>query len=83
MKLEKITKLLRQPYPFYLKGDTLWIIAAILFFMSFVFNYFFQPFHVYTPEHKFDYFWISLIHSITPTPRTATIFHYSKILFKN
>ena len=66
MKLEKITKLLRQPYPFYLKGETLWIIAAIVFFMSFAFNYFFQPFNVYTPEHKFNYFWISFIHSVTP-----------------
>lgn len=34
--------------------------------MSFFFNYLFEPFNVYVPEHKMDYFWISLIHSVSP-----------------
>lgn len=37
-----------------------------LFLLAFGFNYFFRPFDVYEPEHKMDYFWISLIHSLTP-----------------
>ena len=28
------------------------------------FNYFFEPFVVYRPEHKVSYFWISMIHSL-------------------
>jgi len=31
--------------------------------MSVFFNYFFEPFNNYVPEHKMDFFWISLIHS--------------------
>ncbi len=42
------------------------MIAIILFTFSFVFNYFFQPFNVYHPEHKMSYLIISVIHSITP-----------------
>lgn len=34
--------------------------------MALLFNYFFEPFDVYVPEHKMDYFWISLLHSLTP-----------------
>ena len=31
-----------------------------------LFSYLFQPFVVYTPEHKMDYFWISVIHACSP-----------------
>ena len=55
-----------QPYPFYYKGRTLWKLAGILFVMTLLFSYLFQPFVVYTPEHKMDYFWISVIHACTP-----------------
>lgn len=74
--------LLRQPYPFYLKGNTLWIIAAIIFLMSFIFNYFFQPFNVYTPEHKFNYFWISIIHSVTPIIVLLLFFIVLRLILK-
>ncbi len=57
---------LSQPYPFYYKGRTLWKLAGILFVMTFLFSYLFQPFVVYTPEHKIDYFWISVVHACTP-----------------
>lgn len=62
----KLSRFLSQPYPFYYKGKSLWMIAIILFTFSFVFNYFFQPFNVYHPEHKMSYLIISVIHSITP-----------------
>tara|TARA_R110002167_G_scaffold158880_6_gene354246 strand:- start:12497 stop:13375 length:879 start_codon:yes stop_codon:yes gene_type:complete len=62
----KILRFLKQPYPFYFRGKDLAIIAIIVFLMSLIFNYFFRPFDVYTPEHRLDYFWISFIHSMTP-----------------
>jgi len=57
---------LLQPYPFYYKGKELVIISSLLFIMSLFFNYFFEPFEVYVPEHKMDFFWISFIHAIIP-----------------
>ncbi len=32
--------------------------------MSLFFNYLFEPFNKFTPEHKMDFFWISVIHSV-------------------
>lgn len=66
MAFNYLMKFLEQPYPFYYRGRNLGIVIAILFGMAFIFNYFFRPFNVYAPEHKMDYFWISLIHSLTP-----------------
>lgn len=59
-------RFISQPYPFYYKGRTLWKLAGILFVMTLLFSYLFQPFVVYTPEHKMDYFWISVIHACSP-----------------
>lgn len=53
----------KQPYPYYFKGKNLWKVSFLIFLMSLVFNYLFEPFVVHTPEHRFDYFWISMIHS--------------------
>lgn len=58
------TEVLKQPYPFYYRGKELWIIALILFLMSFIFNYFFEPFNVNLNEHRMNYFWVSIIHAI-------------------
>lgn len=55
---------LRQPYPYYFKGKNLWILACVIFGMSLGFNFFFEPFVVYLPEHKVSFFWISMIHSL-------------------
>lgn len=55
-----------QPYPFYYQHNEKWVIALILFFMTLFFGYLFEPFNVYHPEHKMDYFWITVIHSTTP-----------------
>jgi len=62
----KVSIFLSQPYPFYYNGRTLWIISGLLFVMSLFFNYLFEPFEVYVPEHKMDFFWISFIHAIIP-----------------
>ncbi len=62
----KVSNFLRQPYPFYYSGKFLWIISGLLFVMSLFFNYLFEPFEVYVPEHKMDFFWISFIHAIIP-----------------
>jgi LytTr DNA-binding domain len=34
--------------------------------MTFFFNYAFEPFNVEYSEHKMNYFWVSIIHSLTP-----------------
>lgn len=61
---ESVQEFLKQPYPYYFKGKNLWIVAALIFAMSMGFNYFFEPFVVYSPEHRVSYFWISIIHSL-------------------
>ncbi len=64
--LEHITKFLSQPYPFFYKGKILWLVAGLLFMATLLFSYLFEPFEVYLPEHKMNYFWISLIHALNP-----------------
>lgn len=59
------TPFLKQPYPYYYRGKSLWVIFIVLFLMSFGFNYFFKPFNVNLSEHKMPYIGISLIHTIT------------------
>ncbi|NQX82414.1 MAG: LytTR family transcriptional regulator [Flavobacteriaceae bacterium] len=61
-----ILNFLSQPYPFYYKGKSLWLTTGILFAMTLLFGYLFEPFNVYRPEHKMAFFWISFIHSCTP-----------------
>ncbi|MFW5645166.1 MAG: LytTR family DNA-binding domain-containing protein [Bacteroidota bacterium] len=56
---------LSEPYPFYFKGRELVSILIIIFAMSFLFNYLFEPFNVYRPEHKYDFFWICFFHSLS------------------
>ncbi len=64
--IEKLSVFLKQPYPFYYRGKLFVFFVITVFLLSMGFNYFFKPFNVYVPEHKMDYFWISLIHSLTP-----------------
>lgn len=61
--MAKGIEILKQPYPYYYKGFNFVFVAGIIFIMSLVFNYLFEPFVVYRPEHKVSYFWISTIHS--------------------
>ncbi|SED22546.1 LytTr DNA-binding domain-containing protein [Tenacibaculum sp. MAR_2009_124] len=63
---KNISNLLSQAYPFYYQGKELRSITVLLFLMTLLFGYFFEPFEVYQPEHKMGYFWITLIHSCTP-----------------
>ncbi|WP_304516714.1 LytR/AlgR family response regulator transcription factor [Cecembia rubra] len=59
----EVLEVFRQPYPFYYTGTGFLFVAGIVLIMSLLFNYLFEPFVVYRPEHKFDYFWISMVHS--------------------
>lgn len=63
MFFSKIRKLISQPYPFYFRGRSLWIILGLVFIISVAFNYLFEPFIVNTKEHKMPYFWICAVHS--------------------
>src|SRR5690606_33743352 len=47
-------------------GRSLWIISGLLFTMTLFFNYLFEPFEVYVPEHKMDFFWICFTHAVVP-----------------
>ncbi|MGB3585579.1 MAG: hypothetical protein WBA23_03510, partial [Tunicatimonas sp.] len=67
MNFRKIRAFLRQPYPYYFEGTVLWIVIGLIFFMTWGFNYLFEPFGPYPPEHKMDYFFICGIHAIVPT----------------
>lgn len=61
--MKQIKALLAQPYPYYFKGKNVLYISLIIFGMSMIFNYLFEPFVVYRPEHRLNYFWISFAHS--------------------
>jgi hypothetical protein len=59
----KIRSFLKQPYPFYYEGKTAFYLFLLLFVMALAFNLLFEPFNVYTPEHRMSFFWISMVHS--------------------
>ena len=46
--------------------------------MSFGFNYFFKPFDVYIPEHKMDFFFISLLHAMV----TIMVLFFMSLMLK-
>lgn len=60
-------RLLSKPYPFYYRS-TLYTVLTLfaVSVASFTFSYLFEPFEVNRDEHKLDYFWICVIHAITP-----------------
>jgi hypothetical protein len=62
----KIHQFLNQPYPFYYRGTELMVFIIVIFAMALFFNYSFEPFTVNRSEHKMSYFWISVIHSLSP-----------------
>jgi len=57
---------LSEQYPYLYQGKSLWTIISLLFLMTFFFGYLFEPFEVYIPEHKMNYFFICFIHALTP-----------------
>lgn len=73
---EKILAFLKQPYPFYYRGKNLVLFVFAIFVLGLAFNYFLEPFEVYVPEHKMDYFWISLLHSLTPVAISIFLFPF-------
>lgn len=75
---QKILSFLKQPYPFYYSGRNFLYFVIAIFILSFPFNYLLEPFNVYVPEHKMDYFWISLIHSFTPIVIAILAFPFLK-----
>lgn len=55
------------PYPYlYRHVRKVWKILVLIFVLSFVFSYFFEPFEVNRTEHKLNYFWICVIHALLP-----------------
>ncbi len=60
------------PYPFYYKGKNIGVLIIIVFTLSLVFNFFFEPFEVNRNEHRMDFFWICVIHSAVATTVIAT-----------
>ncbi|MGK7395662.1 MAG: LytTR family DNA-binding domain-containing protein [Candidatus Cyclobacteriaceae bacterium M3_2C_046] len=53
---------LRQPYPFYHQGKSLWRITLLIVLVGFLFEYLLIPFQRTPEEHKFSYAIISLFH---------------------
>lgn len=61
-----LSKYLNQPYPYYYEGKKLYQISCVFVVLAFIFNYFIQPFGVNEDELKMNYFWIALLHSLSP-----------------
>lgn len=61
MHQTKIMAFLNQPYPFFYRGKNLRLFAGAIFLMVWAFNFLFEPFNVFRPEHKYSYFVISLL----------------------
>lgn len=64
--MNELKKYVNQPYPFYYKGKKLFQISMVIFLLAFFFNYIIQPFETNTAELKISYFWVALLHSISP-----------------
>ncbi|NER10096.1 transcriptional regulator, LytTR family [Muriicola jejuensis] len=71
-----IKKFLQTPYPFYFRGRSLLYFGLIIFFLALFFNYFFIPFNVNSAEHKMDYFWICVLHSLMPLAILLLMYPY-------
>lgn len=66
MVLRRLLQYLKQVYPYYWVQKQLHWIVLLVVLSSFIFNYTFQPFVVYVPEHKMSYLWICVVHSVLP-----------------
>lgn len=66
MGFDRFARYLRQPYPYYWATHNLPRVVLLIMAASFLFNYAFQPFVVYVPEHKIDFVWICLVHAVLP-----------------
>lgn len=66
MNFINLKNFLNQPYPYYYEGKIFVKFLIFLFLLVFCFNYLLQPFETNYQEHKINYFWISIIHSLSP-----------------
>lgn len=79
MKLNNLSVVALQPYTFYYQGTSFFVFTALIFLMTLCFGYFFEPFIVYAPEHKMDYFFICILHAFTPVVVLFIMFFLSKL----
>lgn len=66
MNFANLKNFLNQPYPYYYEGKIFVKFLIFVFLLVFYFNYLLQPFETNYQEHKINYFWISIIHSLSP-----------------
>lgn len=66
MDSNNLKNFLNQSYPYYYVGKVFVKFLIFLFLLVFCFNYLLQPFETNYQEHKINYFWISIIHSLSP-----------------
>ncbi len=59
----QITSFFDQPYPFIHYGKLLLRNALLVFCIAFFFDYFFEPYNVYRPEHRWPYAIIVMVHA--------------------
>ncbi len=59
--MSQIVLFLNQPYPWFYRGKNLLRFTGTIFVMALGFNFLFEPFNVYPPEHKFNYLGVCLI----------------------
>lgn len=64
--LSRLRPFLGRPYPFHYQGKTVYVLLSLIFLMTLFFNYLFEPFEVYVPEHKMPFFWICTVHALVP-----------------
>ncbi|CAM1358676.1 LytR/AlgR family response regulator transcription factor [Tenacibaculum xiamenense] len=80
----EIKAYLKQPYPFYYKElKRVLLLLCFLAIASFTFTYLFEPFVVNVKEHKIDYIWIMVFHSVLPIPIAFIYFFLLNKSIKN
>ncbi len=66
MKIIKLKNYLKQPYPYFYNIKSVIQISIVVFLMTLLFNYFFEPFGVNKKELKMSFFFVSLLHAFLP-----------------
>lgn len=64
MNIKSLFAIPSQPYPFFYRGKTIFWFAFAVLVMSFLFNYLFEPFNVFRPEHRMSFWLICLLQSL-------------------
>lgn len=66
MRINRLKRYLGQLYPYYWKQSVLYRMAFVLAILTFAFTFAFEPFVVFAPEHKMNFFWICAVHGLVP-----------------